>query len=265
MRTAKDQQGEFAMLIDDFESITRLTDESQQFADLLDRFQIASAHLLAPESDLAPEEARDLLDRFQRLWQPYLEANAAAPPSMNIWKAVGIGLDEVKNCRVLTWLLDPNGAHCQGTRLLRCLFDAMGEQWINEADTILVKREVSSPEGDSRIDIVIKSRSVFVCIEAKIQAEESIEQLVRHFDGVGKETGRRFIGRLLTIGGKSREPVAEGFTRLLWSDVTGALRRFAGEDHVSDPLTARSPFVRELASQYAGFITSDFEYRGIQE
>jgi len=258
MRSAKDRQGEFAMLIDDFESITSPTHESQQFADLLDRFQIASAHLPAPKSDLAPEEARDLLDRFQNLWQPYLEANAGAPPSMNIWKAAGLGLDEVKHCRVLTWLLDPNEAHCQGTRLLRCLFEVMDEEWMDEADTISVRREVSSPEGDSRVDIVIKSRSVLVCIEAKIQAGESSEQLVRHFDGVGRQPGRRFIGRLLTIGGKSRELVEKEFKRLLWSDVARALRRFADEDNVSDPLTARSPFVRELASQYAGFITSYF-------
>jgi hypothetical protein len=265
MRTAKDQQGEFAMLIDDFESITGPTPESQQFADLLDRFQIAAAHLLAPGNDLVPEDARDLVDRFQRLWQPYLEARAAAPPSMNIWKAVGIGLDEVEHCRVLTWLLDPNGAHCQGTRLLRCLFEAMGEPWIDEADTISVRREVSTPDGDSRIDIVIKSRSVFVCIEAKIQAEESSEQLVRYFERVGKKTDRRFVGRLLTVEGKRREPVAGGFTRLLWSDVAGALRRFAGKDHVSDPFTARSPFVQELASQYADFITSHFRYGSTRE
>jgi hypothetical protein len=75
---------------------------------------------------------------------------------------------------------------------------------------------------------------------------------------VGRQPGRRFIGRLLTIGGKSRELVEKEFKRLLWSDVARALRRFADEDHVSDPLTARSPFVRELASQYAGFITSYF-------
>jgi hypothetical protein len=247
------------MLIGTFESLTSPPDESQQFADLLARFQeIGEGSHLVRENDLSIEEARDLLARFQRLWQPYLEENAEAPPSINIWKIAGLGLDEVNHCRVLKWLLDPNESHCQGSRLLRCLFEAMGEQWIDEADMILVRREVPTPEGDSRLDIVIESPSVFGCIEVKIQARESREQLVRYFESMGHTKGRRFIGRLLTGGGKSREPVVEGFTRLLWGDVACALRRFAGREQVSDPLTARCPFIRELASQYADFITSYF-------
>jgi hypothetical protein len=159
--------------------------------------------------------------------------------------------------RVLKWFLDPNESHCQGIRLLRCLFEVMGEQWIDEADTTRVRREVS--EGDSRFDIVIESRSVFACIEVKIRAQESREQLVRYFERVDKKIrGRRFVGRLLTVDGKSGEPVVERFTRLLWSDVACALRRFCGAEYGSDPLTPRSLLIRELASQYADFITSHF-------
>jgi hypothetical protein len=216
LRNPNDQQQEFAMLISAFESLTKPPDELQQFGDLLSRFQeIAEASHLARDDDLSIEEAREVLDRFQSLWQPYLEENAEAPPSINIWKVTGLGLDEVGNCRFLKWLLDPNESHCQGTRLLRCLFDAMSEQWIGDVDTILVRREVFTPEGDSRLDIVIESRSVFACIEVKIQAQESREQLARNFKSVGEVLrGRRFIGRLLTVDGTSREPVVEGFTRL---------------------------------------------------
>jgi hypothetical protein len=72
MRCAKSQQREFAVLIDEFESLTKPTDGSGQFADLLARFQdIAEAHALERENELSPEEARDLLERFQTLWQPY--------------------------------------------------------------------------------------------------------------------------------------------------------------------------------------------------
>lgn len=236
MPSADSQQREFAMLISNFEEI---------------------ANRFAREDDLSLEEAQDLLGAFQDVWQPYLEGNAEAPPSVNIWKIANLGLDEVRNCRVLKWLLDPNESHCQGVRFLRCLFEAMGEKWMDESDTISVRREVSS-EGDCRFDIVIESRSFLACIEAKIQAPESTEQLDRYLDRMTKEArGRRFIGRLLTVDRASREPLVKGFSRLFWSDVASALRRFAGQRCASDPLTAKSEFIRHLSSQYADFIVSN--------
>jgi hypothetical protein len=130
----------------------------------------------------------------------------------------------------------------------------------------VVRREASISEGDSRLDIVVKSRSLLACIEVKIQARESREQLDRYFDGLSQDRrGRAFVGWLLTEQGKSRERVAKGFERLLWSDVACALRRFAGREGVADPLTARSQFIRELASQYADFIASHFETGGIRQ
>jgi hypothetical protein len=264
MPSADGQQREFAMLIDAFEACTSPPDESGQFVDLLADFQeIADAGRLARDGDLSLGDAQDLLGSFQDLWQPYLEGNAEAAPSANIWKVANLGLDEVRHCRVLKWLLDPNESHCQGVRFLRCLFEAMGEEWTDEPDTISVRREVLS-EGDSRFDIVIESRSFFACIEAKIQAPESKEQLVRYLDRVTKQTrGRRFIGRLLTVDRVSREPLVEGFTRLFWSDVARALRRFAGRERDSDPLAARSQFIRDLSFQYADFIASHLWAEGV--
>jgi hypothetical protein len=43
MRSADSQQQEFAMLIRAFETLTRPPDESEQFADLLARFQEMAA------------------------------------------------------------------------------------------------------------------------------------------------------------------------------------------------------------------------------
>ena len=260
MERASSQQREYAMLLGAFESLTRPPDEKAEFSGLLVRFQeIVEAGHLPNETTTSVEDARDLLNRFQRFWQPYLDESAAAPPSMNIWRVAELGLGEVRNCRVLKWLLDPNELHCQGVRFLRCLFEEMSEQWIDETDAILVSREAPTPEADSRLDIVIESRSVFACIEVKIQEQEDREQLARYFESARKKLrGRRFIGRLLTTEGKTREHVTEGFTRLLWSDVARALRRFAGQGNAADPLTARSQFIRELASQYADFVALDF-------
>jgi hypothetical protein len=262
-QVADSQRREFVTLLGAFEALTSPPNESQQFADLFARFQEAAQASQFSGADELSREARGLLDCFQSIWEPYLEANAEAPPSINIWRVTGLGLDEVGNCRVLKWLLDPNESHCRGTRLLRCLFEMMGEPWVDEGDTVLVRREVRTSEGDCRLDIVIESPLLYVCIEAKIEAQESREQLAEYFNvSAGRIRDRRFIGRLLTAGGKSGEPVSECFTRLLWSDVAQALRRFGCGENDSDPLAARCALIRELASQYADFITSHFGKQG---
>jgi hypothetical protein len=117
MRSANSQLPEFASLFQEFESLPKSPDESSQFANLLARFeQLSEADSLARENDISLEETGDLLGRFERLWQPYLEENAAAPPSICVWEVADVGLDEVRNCRVLNWLLVPNESHLQGVR-----------------------------------------------------------------------------------------------------------------------------------------------------
>ena len=90
-----------------------------------------------------------------------------------------------------------------------------------------------------------------LCIEAKIGAEENAGQLERYFERF-HVPGKRFVGKLLTPAGG--EVAAKGFSRLLWSDVADALLRFGA----SDAAAARSPFVGQLALQYAEFIRSHF-------
>ncbi|MGA2769920.1 MAG: PD-(D/E)XK nuclease family protein [Bryobacteraceae bacterium] len=252
------QQG-FALLLDAFESLSSPVEEVAPFNDFLMRFHdLAETTDHGKHTEISEGDLCRLVESFEALWRPYVEENAHQPPSINIWKVAALGLDEVRNCRVLKWLLDPNESHFQGTRFLRCFFAVMGETWPDEPEAPLVRREVTA-DADSRLDLVIEFRSVLVCIEVKIQAHEDTAQIKRYFETVGRPVGRQFVGRLLTAHGEPGELIMDGFKRLLWSDVANALKRFAHSCGSEDALAARSAFVSQLAMQYAEFITSYFQ------
>jgi len=257
------QAREFVALLDGFDALAGPRDEIGDFAALLTEFEpTLAAEVSAARVEFSLDEARDFFDSFDTKWRAYLEEDAENSSILNIWRIADLGIDEVRNCRVLKWLLDPGETHCQGVRFLNCLLEAIGEPLVDEASRIQVRREVSMAEGHSRVDIMIESRSTVLLIEAKIRAEEDMDQLKRHSGGAQQRIhGRRFIGKLLTEQGTSGEALVAGFTRLLWSDVAGALRRFGRNDEEVSSFRAENSFVARLALQYADFIHSHFKSR----
>jgi len=95
-----------------------------------------------------------------------------------------LGHDEVRNCRVLAWLLDPLGAHGLGDRFLRSFLVLVNDSRpdstpIELSDLDLVRILVEEARGDTRADIVIYGATWCVLIEAKIFAAEGRQQLTR--------------------------------------------------------------------------------------
>jgi hypothetical protein len=127
-RTGDQLQQGFALLLDAFESLSSPLEEVAPLNDFLMRFQdLANATDHAKHTEISEGDLCRLFESFEALWRSYVEENAHRPLSINIWKVAALGLDEVSNCRVLKWLLDPNESHFQSTRFLRCLFAVMGE------------------------------------------------------------------------------------------------------------------------------------------
>ncbi len=193
-------------------------------------------------------ECRELFDGFEARWAQYRESRAAEAPGLNIWDVANLGRDEVRNCRVLSWLLDPQGSHFQGSRFLNCFLAAAGEAPLapGEEEAVRVRPEVWVGE-DSRVDLRIETDQRCIWVEAKIQAAECFSQIGRYSAlaeiGLGR---RRFAGRLLTVGGSSGESVGHGFRRMVWKDVAIALRQFSSG--------AANPFVARLADQYGDYL-----------
>ena len=101
----------------------------------------------------------------------------------NLFQVLGISGREVLICRVLADLLNPAGFHRRGTLYLREFFrEVLGDYPIEEAETenMKVYREYEI-DGERRIDIVICSRSRFIPIEVKINAEEQKSQCYDYY------------------------------------------------------------------------------------
>jgi hypothetical protein len=121
--------------------------------------------------------------------------------AINIWQASHLGQDEVRNCRVLAWLLDHHGSHGQGSDILAAMLDQIkpvAKQFptsVSARDRYWTRLE-SCPMGDkeSRVDIEINGAEFLLFIEVKIGAQETSDQLDRYLNIIQDKAERRKFG-----------------------------------------------------------------------
>jgi hypothetical protein len=134
----------------------------------------------------------------------------------NIFEIAAIGDDEVKVCRILRELLDPNGSHAQGSVYLKLFAKIVLE--MNICDDVLCDAEVFSEfltDGNRRIDLAIKTRDDFIPIEVKIHAGDQERQVADYYE-YAKKVGKQNSTKLfyLTLDGRPPSPgSAEGMTK----------------------------------------------------
>ena len=135
--------------------------------------------------------------------------------------------DEVRNCRVVRWLLDPLAPHGFGAETLHLVLERANEL---AAEQGLEQREfpdsenatviVEEARGSTRADIVINGPSWVVVVEAKIHAGEQYEQGQRLSD---LWPGATYV--YLTRGGDDMATAGdEPWIRMRWGDVLKAVR-----------------------------------------
>lgn len=149
------------------------------------------------------------------------------------WELSGLKRDEVRNSRVLAWLLDPRGSHGFGNLLTDALLAELSRRYttfnfpVISGDDCRVRVE-TSPDGDNgnRLDIEIYSPNFYVIIEVKIDAIEGDEQLLRYGElgasiagnrpwgmvfltpsGCDSITAGRFMGKVIPISWKNLSSV----------------------------------------------------------
>jgi len=100
----------------------------------------------------------------------------------NVFETAGISEKEVWMCNVLVDLLDPKGKHYQGNVYLELFKDMVVKlPRLEKAEKLDIskaraRKQSLTPEG-KLIDIAISDGLVFVPIEAKINTDDSPEQL----------------------------------------------------------------------------------------
>lgn len=149
-------------------------------------------HQWRSRTQLTPESLTSMLTALDA---PF-SALRASGAWIDVWGLAGIGQDEVKNTRVLSWLLDAKGSHGMGSVFLEALLAASTSKGkvqspvqhyfsnrtsVSPVENYAVRNEVSYGEsGENRLDIEIEGRHFYLVVEVKINASEGNAQLQRY-------------------------------------------------------------------------------------
>lgn len=87
------------------------------------------------------EPIQTLLNEVASIADKYNTIAQATGSRFNMFELTNVAENEVRMCRVLTDLLDPNGTHCQGRIYLDLFFDIVLKR-TKPLNNINVKREV---------------------------------------------------------------------------------------------------------------------------
>lgn len=203
---------------------------------------------------LAPAEAavqrRPSLDceSFKPFAQAFAEAYGEycrSGGALNVWRAAGLGHDELRNSEVLRWILDKFGDHGHGSAILERVVELANSQKPKESPTKVTAETVrnsnyktrseSLPLDDleSRVDIEIESSAFLIFIEVKVRAPETGDQLKRYVDLARKKAAGRYTmvifltpnGRLPKDGDLHKEVIP-----LSWKHIADALEKHTADD-----------------------------------
>jgi len=202
------------------------------------------------QTRIDPQQSRPIVDwatrvvemtRFFQDLEPALQAQAARRShgfSINVWEVSGLGWNELRNSKVLAWLLDCRGTHGHGAKVLAALLDSItldikGFPRSETVDLPYRTRLEFCPLGEkeSRVDIEIDGEGLLLFIEVKIGAVETAKQLDRYLAIAEVRAGGRPWGVIyLTRHGQlpSRYQDAGADVPLIpvsWSDVIRAIER----------------------------------------
>lgn len=203
---------------------------------------------LRPTIELEPpapiidwEQRTAQMKGFFQSFAPALQALAEERrqgTAINVWKAGDLRRDELRNSKVLGWLLDCRGDHGQSARILAGLLERVAPNSTVFPQPASTERPYwtrieSCPLGEreSRIDIEIDGEDLLLFIEVKIDAMETKDQLDRYLTLGNAKAGRRPWGviyltrhgqlpsRFKEIGANSQLVAAS------WRDVVAVLEQ----------------------------------------
>ena len=144
--------------------------------------------------------------------------------------ALGIHHREVFLTAGLAWLLDPDGWHGLGSRVLSGLLGQLGLP-PSVSYPVSVAVEETRSAGETRADLVVRMPGVTLVIEAKVYAYEQPDQCDRLADAWAAEEPTLVF---LTLDGRlpgTASTTAELWRPLAWSQVAAAI---AGAARPSD-------------------------------
>lgn len=181
------------------------------------------------------------------------------------WQVAGLKRDEMRNSKVLSWLLNPRGSHGFGSALLLALLNEINSCLVkNEQSTFDLKvsnncrvKEEQCPDGNqgNRVDIEIDDANFYLIIEVKIDAYEQDSQLERYANLAQKRANNRIWGIIyitpsgkqsLTAGGYIDKVLAISWKQLAHILSDGLPKKEVTEPHAMVTALLANSFFRHI-------------------
>lgn len=192
------------------------------------------------ESQVTPAISVTNLQHTLSALKPALETFRRQGNSADIWTIAGIGHDEVRNARVLAWLLDPYGSHGVGDSYLVELWRRLdGEKKFGFPMTALerVAREnYPLGNGENRIDIEITGHHFILFIEVKIYAGETKSGQLQLYSKLAAEKAKSLHKPNWAILYLSEDEIGgiQNCVQFRWKDIARVIRsHHRGKDQTS--------------------------------
>lgn len=153
-----------------------------------------------------PKKSRPTIDPgaleifLANLEKPLIASRQAAF-QFDPWEVAGLGDDEVRNTRVLAWLLNPRGSHGLGLTAMNGMLTTVSvklrsifnDDFSMDPGSFCRVRTEINPNGEiaDRVDVEIDAENFYLIIEVKIYAPEQPGQLERYFQQAELRAGNR--------------------------------------------------------------------------
>lgn len=197
-----------------------------------------------------------LQETFRKLEEPLAIAKRAGL-FCDPWEVASLRRDEVRNAKVLAWLLDQRGSHGMGAIILNEILASLKplgfcQSSLQNPRNINIWVE-SCPDGigNNRVDIEIEGKLFYIIFEVKIDAPEGPDQINRYCRvAKDKSNHRPWFVIYLTPDGRASGCLDQEFRsnvlRLSWRTVGLSIARAIR--NVREDI---SPFSYFLAEKFA--------------
>lgn len=158
-----------------------------------------------------------LLNNIAKIRNKYEEIYRKTGQHFNIFSITDIEHDEVKICRILKELLDPEGCHYQKEKYLKLFIKNVINMDVDESEykKVHVYSEYLT-DNNRRIDIVIKFENYIIPIEVKIYAGDQDKQCFDYYTYASEQSEKEIQVIYLTLDGHiPSERSAEGLTPII--------------------------------------------------
>lgn len=232
---------------DSASTVDRLRSVIRQIAPYLARHQ-TTVEVQQPQASV-----EELAQTLNALKAPLQTARGRGDLS-DIWSIAGIGHDEVRNSRVLAWLLNPAGSHGFGEAFIRALWQRIrGFELAGfEMESVLSVTRENYPIASSehRVDIEIGGADFVVFVEVKVYAGESKVSQVGQYLALARQKAAILHRKNCAVVFLSEMPLSgvEGILPCRWRDVANSIRTVVNN-------VDRTSVAAHLATQFANHIT----------